>query len=94
MRQAKHLTWRWNLKNRTRRQTQVEAAPIQPKQPQAAAASTYMTVAEAAELLKLSEISIRRYLTNKILVRYKVGDAKRGRTLLRRDDVERLIKQA
>ena len=49
---------------------------------------TYITVAEAAEILRLSQISIRRYLTKKILARYKAG----GRTLLRRDDVVALIK--
>ena len=48
----------------------------------------YITVAEAADFLRLSEISIRRYLTKKILKRYKVG----ARTLLRRDEVLGLIK--
>jgi excisionase family DNA binding protein len=51
-------------------------------------AAVYITVREAAELLRLSEISIRRYLTKKILARYKAG----GRTLLRRDDVVAMIK--
>jgi excisionase family DNA binding protein len=50
--------------------------------------SPYITVAESAEILRLSEISIRRFLTKKILVRHKVG----GRTLLRRDDVLALVK--
>ena len=53
-------------------------------------AAPWITVAEAAEILRLSEISIRRYLTKKIFVRYKAG----GRTLLRRDDVLRLVKAA
>lgn len=48
----------------------------------------YVTVSESAEILRLSEISIRRYLTKKILARYKVG----GRTLLRRDEVLALVK--
>jgi len=50
--------------------------------------TAYITVGEAAEILRLSEISIRRYLTKKVLARYKAG----GRTLLRRDDVVALIK--
>jgi hypothetical protein len=49
----------------------------------------HVTVAQAAELLHLSEISIRRYLTKKLLVRYKVG----ARTLLRRDEVVGMIKR-
>lgn len=49
----------------------------------------YMTVAEAAHLLRLSEISIRRFLTKNILTRYKVG---LGRTLLLREEVLGLIK--
>jgi Helix-turn-helix domain len=50
--------------------------------------SPYITVREAAEILRMSEISIRRYLTKKILVRYKAG----GRTLLRHDEVVAMIK--
>lgn len=53
-------------------------------------AGQYITVKEAAQIVRLSEISIRRYLTKKILVRYKIG----GRTLLRRDDVVAMIKSA
>jgi hypothetical protein len=54
------------------------------------ATAEYINVAEAADLLRLSEISIRRYLTKKVLVRYKAG----ARTLLRRSEVVGLIKQA
>ena len=50
----------------------------------------YISIPEAAELTRLSEVSIRRYLTKKILVRYKAM----GRTLLRRDDVLAMIKKA
>ena len=52
--------------------------------------SKYINVPEAAELTRLSEISIRRYLTKKLLTRYKVF----GRTLLRRDEVLALIRKA
>jgi len=52
--------------------------------------SRHISVAEAAEILRLSEISIRRFLTQKKLVRYKVG----GRTLVLRSEVEAMIKRA
>jgi len=50
----------------------------------------YITVRETAELTRLSEISIRRYLTQKKLTRYKCG----GRTLVRLADAEALIREA
>jgi len=50
----------------------------------------YIAVREAAVLLRLSEISIRRYLTQGRLRRFKAG----SRTLLRRDDVLALVKPA
>lgn len=54
---------------------------------QAATAGEFITVREAAALLKLSEISIRRFLTVKKLRRYKVG----SRTLLHASEVRSLI---
>jgi len=53
-------------------------------------AAEFITVPEAAEILRMSEISIRRFLTKNILIRYKAGN----RTLLRRDDVLGMIKRA
>lgn len=50
----------------------------------------FINVPEAAELTRLSEVSIRRYLTRKLLTRYKVF----GRTLLKRDEVMALIRKA
>jgi hypothetical protein len=49
-----------------------------------------INVKEAAAVLKLSEISIRRYLTQKKLKRYKAF----GRTLLKESEVRALIKRA
>ena len=48
-----------------------------------------MTVREAAQLLRLSEISIRRFLTLKKLKRFKAG----ARTLLLQSEVLGLIKE-
>jgi len=53
-------------------------------------AADFITCKEAAALLKLSEISIRRFLTQKKLRRYKVG----ARTLLRHDEVLGLVREA
>ena len=50
-------------------------------------AEEFLTVREGAALLKLSEASIRRYLTLKKLRRFKVG----SRTLLKRGDVLGLV---
>jgi len=50
----------------------------------------YINVKEAAALLRLSEISIRRLLWKKKLTRYKAG----GRTLLRQSQVMGLIHEA
>jgi hypothetical protein len=47
-------------------------------------------VKEAAQLLRISEVSIRRYLTKKILTRYKVG----ARTVMKLSDVLALVRQA
>jgi excisionase family DNA binding protein len=49
-----------------------------------------VNVREAAALVRLSEVSIRRYLTQKKLRRYKIG----GRTLVRKSEVLGLIKEA
>ena len=48
-----------------------------------------ISVREAAAILRLSEISIRRFLTQKKLRRFKAG----ARTLLRRADVLGMIKE-
>jgi excisionase family DNA binding protein len=49
----------------------------------------YLTVREAAQLLRLSEISVRRFLTLKKLKRFKAG----ARTLLLESEVRGLIKE-
>lgn len=49
----------------------------------------FIHVKEAARLTTLSEISIRRYLTQGKLRRFKVG----GRTLLKYSDVIALIRE-
>jgi excisionase family DNA binding protein len=48
----------------------------------------YFTVKEAAELLRLSEVTIRRLLWKKKIKRYRAG----GRTLLLKTDVLAQIK--
>jgi len=53
------------------------------------AAGQYLTVREAARLLKLSEISVRRFLGQKRLRRFKVG----SRTLLLHSEVMGLIRE-
>lgn len=50
----------------------------------------YITCKEAAALLRLTEISIRRLLTQKKLKRYKVG----ARTLILRSQALGLIREA
>ena len=50
----------------------------------------YVTVREAARLLKLSEISIRRFLTQKKLRRFKIG----SRTLILHAELIGLIREA
>jgi excisionase family DNA binding protein len=50
----------------------------------------YLSIREAAQILKISEISIRRYLTQKKLRRLKVG----SRTLIRSSEVLGLIREA
>jgi excisionase family DNA binding protein len=51
--------------------------------------SPYVTVNEAAQILYLSEPTVRRLLTEKRLRRFKSG----GRTLLLRSDVLSFIKE-
>jgi len=48
-----------------------------------------ISVKEAADILRLSEISVRRFLTQQKLRRYKAG----GRTLLKLTEVLSLIKE-
>lgn len=47
----------------------------------------FLSVKEAADMLKLSQVSIRRYLGQGKLKRFKVG----ARTLIRQDDVIALV---
>jgi excisionase family DNA binding protein len=54
------------------------------------ASTDFITVKEAAALLKLSDISIRRFLTQKKLRRFKVG----ARTLIRVSEAMSLIREA
>jgi len=50
----------------------------------------YLSVAEAADLLRISKVSIRRYLGMGKLKKFKVG----ARTLIRREDVLALVREA
>ncbi|HEV2617945.1 MAG TPA: helix-turn-helix domain-containing protein [Candidatus Acidoferrales bacterium] len=50
----------------------------------------YITCRQGAEILKISEISVRRYLTQKKLRRFKVG----SRTLILLSEVQSLIREA
>lgn len=52
--------------------------------------SQFVSVQEAAELLRVSQVSIRRYLGQGKLKRFKVG----SRTLLRHDQVMALVREA
>jgi Helix-turn-helix domain len=55
----------------------------------------FVTVAEAAEILRLSQVSVRRFLTQKRLTRYKVDRSKKtSRTLLKRSEVLSLVREA
>ena len=49
----------------------------------------FLSVLQAAELLTVSKVSIRRYLGLGKLKKYKVG----ARTLIRRDDVLSLVRE-
>jgi excisionase family DNA binding protein len=50
----------------------------------------FLSVSQAAELLTVSKVSIRRYLGMGKLKKFKVG----ARTLIRRDDVLNLVREA
>jgi excisionase family DNA binding protein len=50
----------------------------------------FLSVSQAAELLTVSKVSIRRYLGMGKLKKFKVG----ARTLIRRDDVLALVREA
>lgn len=54
-----------------------------------APSGAYVSVKEAARLLKISEIGIRRFLTQKKLRRFKVG----ARTILLQSEVLSLIRE-
>lgn len=54
------------------------------------APGAYVSVKEAARLLKVSEISIRRFLTEKKLRRFKVG----SRTFILHSELASLIREA
>ena len=53
----------------------------------------FVSVSAAAELLSVSEVTIRRFLTQKRLRRFKVGGPN-GRTLVRVSDLMKLVKEA
>jgi excisionase family DNA binding protein len=55
-----------------------------------APSGAYVSVREAARLLRISEIGIRRYLTQKKLRRFKVG----SRTLVLQSEVMGLVREA
>jgi hypothetical protein len=57
-------------------------------------ADRFVDVKQAAALLHVTEASIRRYLTLKKLKRYKVGKGFAARTLLDRQEVLSLIREA
>jgi predicted transcriptional regulator len=50
----------------------------------------YLTVRECAEFLRISEATVRYYLTKKMLRRFKVG----ARTVIRLRDAEALVREA
>jgi excisionase family DNA binding protein len=52
--------------------------------------ATFLTCKQAAEILKMSEITVRRFLTHKKLRRFKSG----SRTLVSRAEVLALIREA
>jgi excisionase family DNA binding protein len=54
----------------------------------------YISIPEAASLLRLSDKSIRRLLTEKRLTRFKVGASVKSRTLVLRSEVVALIQKA
>ncbi len=53
-----------------------------------------ISVRECAALLRLSEVSIRRYLWKGKLRRFKVGNGRGGRTLISLRDALALIREA
>jgi hypothetical protein len=54
----------------------------------------YMTVQQAAEWLSLSDAAVRRFLTQKLLRRFKVCGAGSGRrTLVLFDEVKLLVSE-
>jgi Helix-turn-helix domain len=53
------------------------------------AAERLVSVPWAADFLCVSEPTVRRYLTQKILRRFKVG----GRTLIKLGDLQKLVKE-
>jgi hypothetical protein len=63
----------------------VKDTPVDP-----ATLEQFCTCKEAAQILKMSEISIRRFLTQKRLTRLKCG----ARTLLRLSEVLSMVREA
>lgn len=61
-----------------------------PKEATKAGQQQFLSVQEAADLLRVSVVSIRRYLGQGKLKRYKVG----ARTLVRHSDVMALVREA
>jgi len=64
------------------KKTKAGSVPIQ-------AGQAYISVKQAAELLSISQVSIRRYLGQGKLRRFKFG----ARTLLRQSDVLGLVRE-
>lgn len=54
----------------------------------------YITVAQAAAILHMAEVSVRRYLKIGKLRRFKVGGGTHSRTLISRSEVYALIQPA
>jgi len=78
--------------NSTHSQPLISAPPAKARDTNSASTNSddgFVSVREGAEMIKLSEISIRRYLTKKKLTRFKVG----SRTLLKRSEVLGLVRQ-
>jgi len=64
----------------SQKQTAIDAVTLQ----------QFITCKQAAEILKISEISVRRFLTQRKLTRLKCG----SRTLLRLSEVLALVHEA
>lgn len=68
----------------------IRSSSVQTQRSPERSISQFVSVAEAADLLRISKVSIRRYLGMRKLKKFKVG----SRTLIRRDDVLALVREA